>query len=271
MTEFENDLRRRLDDAAQLAPAYRPATTTARPRRREPLLVAGLAAAAVAVVAVAAVAAGTFWWGVGGGPGPREQVADPGGSSSVHVDKGALCVALLELDGRTYTSTGWTRLPRQGPSLGDARLPRCGGDGPQGEDETAEAFAGVGFAPSSVVLTDETIWVVGGAEVPGLDELTTPVRCTGTGTATTSGRLDGVETTDGNAGAVTGLELTLTRGPEWLMRSDAAVRLTAAVREEHAAAYGSLGQALRSGEDAVRVQLSCSEGRFVTVALLLTS
>lgn len=260
MTDFENDLRRRLTDAARLAPARRPAVAV-RPPRRGQLLVAGLAAAAVAV------AAGAIW-GAGRDTEPGNRVADPGGSPSVHVDDSALCASLMEFDGRTYAQTGWTRLPRQGPSLGDVQRNACEGHAPR-----MPAFIAHGFDPSTAVLTPDAIWIAEGVEAPDLEQLTAPVLCTGQGAASARGRVDGVVTTDGNDGNdgnVIGIELTLTEGPAWLMRSDAAVRVTATVRDGDADPYASLARSLQSGDAAVRVQFRCSAGQFVTAGLVLT-
>jgi hypothetical protein len=179
MMSFEDQLRRRLADAAQSAPAFSgvavqqpsPAPRAPRPRTRVLLLVA-----AAAVVVVAAGAAGTVW--------ALRGPATPSAS----------CAAQATFGGRTYVPAGdLVRVPRAGPRVGSLTLPRCDdGQGLSG-GEALPAYALAGVGRDAALLADDTVWLREGAATPEpLRELFRPVRCQGA-PATVAGHLRGID------------------------------------------------------------------------------
>ncbi len=190
MTDFESQLRARLADAAEGAPAF----TGFDPQRaaessgqwvdstRSRRSYRWLAVAA----AVAVAAAGVSWWSSG-------RAGNDGGQAN-DVPQ-ASCAAELVLAGRVYRGYGpLAREPRPGPRLGTANVPTCDdGQGPAGGGQV-EVFTLPGINPDVAIFADG-LWVSAGEAVlpASLRDLSRPVLCSGAGESTVAGTLTGIE------------------------------------------------------------------------------
>jgi hypothetical protein len=180
MGDFETQLRTRLREAAEKAPAFR-GLDTASPERGQQTRLGGSSTSAglarrrrrarVATVVVAAAGVGSVLW-----------LTTRGGDT---VDE-ALCPATIAFEGRTYLGHGGgLRTARPGPVLGSGVRPACHGEGPI----SVRVRSLPGVDPGQAVLTSEGVWVVEGAAtlpepVVALDRA---VPCRHEGTTTVAG------------------------------------------------------------------------------------
>lgn len=250
MTDIENRLRDRLADAATAAPRFH--GLTAEPRalrarlRNRSTLTSSVAAAVVLLVGGVGVA----WWAAGrAGDSPRD----------------ATCPAQLVLAGRTYVGRGpVVRMPRPGPGLGTARPVPCKDSEGRGPTKPVEAFTVPGVPATAAILTDDGIWL--GKDLrtvpPAIQELDTPVRCTGAGAVRATGKLVSIDAQpvgqDFSFQAPYTAQLVLTdgNGDGPLLKDYQAVTIEV-----------SVSSATASGEDRGLLRATLGDGRAVTAVL----
>ncbi len=281
MSDFENDLRTLLHDAAAQAPTFSrtrleqaaravPATAPApvdstRHRGRWVL--------AVAAAAVLAVAGGA-WMRTGG-----DEERPP---------SSAACPALLYAGTKVYSANGEpTRLPRPGRELTQMRVVDrpCIEPPPQGADQTpapkvkehrVPVYQLPGISSSTAFYSRGKVWVrTGFSRLPvSLRQFYAPVRCTGTAPRSYSGTLiSGSTRITGAFRPVVPYTATFVadRGKGLELGKYSAVtlriRVTAATRNGADPAFlrPALGHAHRA-----TVQATCSGGRFVATGFALS-
>lgn len=262
MTDIENRLRDRLADAATAAPQFRgltadPRALRARLRNRS-TLTSSLAAAVVLLVG----AVGVAWWASGrAGDTPRN----------------ATCPAQLVLAGRTCVGRGpVVRMPRPGPGLGTARPVSCKDSEGRGPTKPVEAFTVPGVPATAAILTDDGIWL--GKDLrtvpPAIQELDTPVRCTGASAVRATGKLVSIDAQpvgqDSSFQAPYTAQLVLTDGNGPLLEDYQAVTIEVLVSSATASGEdrGLLRAALGDGR-AVTADLRCDKARFAATSLAL--
>ena len=177
-TDFENDLRRHLQGAAEDAPRFTglradPPRVTAGPdrsrRRLAPVLVG---------VAAAVVLAGVVVVSVVGRDSGRD--SEPGSE--------AACAAVVDYDGLRYVAAGEVlRSPRPGPVLGEGTVPGCRDGNGAVASRTVEARAVPGVPAGVAVITDDGVFVAEGVTSwpRPLDDLRRPLACDGAVTSVT--------------------------------------------------------------------------------------
>lgn len=234
MSDFEKNLAGALHEAAKMAPSL----DVAKVRRRKPRRFGVVMAMPVAAGVVLAGSAAWLW--VGG---------DQAGQRS-----DARCIAQISFDGRDYLRTGdITRVPKPGASLGRVATAPC-----EGFQQELEATAAAGFDATDVIMADGDLWLRTGSNPAGFGTLSTPVSCADDKSFELKGSPLGYEPSD-----VETIEFEALEGPEWLLGSYQAVRLTASLST---AKTPWLTRAIRSGAG-LTVEMRCDGDAFEAVAL----
>lgn len=249
MSKIEDQLRRRLKEAANLAPTFQH-QDAARKVRRRPF-------ALVALAAGVAVAAGGILWGTS----PRD--VDP---------PTARCVAELVFNDTKYVAYGDVRrVPRSAEPAGTATQVRCEGAPSSG---TVTVFAAEGYEPADIILVNGAPWISQIPPIPELESLFLPTVCAATDEFKIVGTVIGVtsdkETTqDGQLAPPFTLDIEATNGPAWLLSDYQTVRISGLVDSTTRLASDHLvGDAL-SGATPIQASIRCRTGRYELVGLTL--
>lgn len=256
MTDFEDDLRRRLTAAADGAPPWRSELLTApaavippADRRRRPGWLVAAAAAAVVV-------GGGAWW----------VSSQPPTDSST-----ASCAGVLRYAGATYTLGGpLVSVPAGVSGAGTGTVLGCDDGGGASQDITVGVQNLPGIERTQVVTTTDGYWVAEGVSVPdALQPLLRPAPCEGASDRTLDGVVVSIDTElSESAGPTTpyslGLEVDGGDVPGGFARTTLEVAVTATTRG--AADRTTLLASLRDGAR-VRVTARCVGTGFEAVSL----
>ncbi|KRE62461.1 hypothetical protein [Nostocoides sp. Soil756] len=264
MTDFEDDLRRRLAVAAGEAPAWRAdllpsdpedvrdiedAGTAAPGRPRRPVWLAAAAAAAVVV-------GGGAWW----------VAAQPPTSTG-----SASCAGVLRYQGAQYVQGGPLQsLPSGITDAGGGTLLGCDDGGGATPDEAVTVQALPDVAPARAVVIGGDYWLADGQPAPdALQRLLQPVPCTGDGTLDLRGTAASIDTeVDAGVGPAVPYTLGVTVDggdvPGGFARTTIDVAVTAATRggDDRALVVAALQDGAR-----VRVTARCQGTGYEAVSL----
>lgn len=269
--DVEPQLRQRLQDAAQAAPAFDTARWQAAERRQQGTRPIGrghrpmIAVAAAVLAGLVVIVGGGLWLRLAPGTGSSNGGSSGGGAAGS-------CAEILSRNHHLYAPYDTVRVPRPGRMLGRAYW--CQDTGPANPPDSEVVYALPGVAGDQGFLVRGQIWLRTDLARPpaAIGELQLPVSCRRSGTL--SGRIE--QFNDHRAGNPVKIRVPYTLG----VRADrglgrvgmqaydnvrVTVRVTAAT--QNASAIARLASKAESQSEIVTVDVVCHGDGFVATAI----